>query len=455
MRARFCFLAPFCGFLCTLMIVCAGCSPAADKKAPATKKEAVDAKAAAAAMPPEDEAAAAKPVQKAGESAGKAVLLGSPELTDGIPGDGELTVEHIKAWIDDPQNLAVLEVELPLGLSTGLPQAEAVLEANPLTLALIELGRQLYFDKRLSVDGTVSCASCHDPDQGFGANTQFGVGVRGQKGGRNSPISYNRIFSGPQFWDGRAASLEEQAKGPIANPIEMAHTHEEAVAAIKANEGYRLEFDRVFGGKDGDNVNIDNIAKAIASFERVLVTGPSPFDYYEQLKAYAGADMDDLKEDPELFAQYEKVKANAEAHPMSESAIRGREIFFSDKGSCTACHVGPNFTDELYHNLGVGMDAEKPDLGRYEVTKEEKDKGAFKTPTIRNVEFSAPYMHDGSQKTLEEVVAWYAKGGHPNPTLDPKVKKLDLTDQEKADLIAFMKACTGEFPKIERGRLPK
>ena len=132
---------------------------------------------------------------------------------------------------------------------------------------------------------------------------------------------------------------------------------------------------------------------------------------------------------------------------MSESAKRGREIFFTDKGSCTACHVGPNLTDEQYHNLGVGMDAEKPDLGRHDVTKEEKDKGAFKTPTIRNVELSAPYMHDGSHKTLEEVVDWYDKGGHPNPTLDPKIKKLNLTEQDKKDLVEFMKACTGDLPE--------
>ena len=122
-----------------------------------------------------------------------------------------------------------------------------------------------------------------------------------------------------------------------------------------------------------------------------------------------------------------QAKADAKAHPMSESARRGRELFFSEKANCTACHVGANLTDEKYHNLGIGMDKEMPDIGRMEVTKDEKEKGAFKTPTIRNVELSAPYMHDGSRKTLDEVVEWYAKGGHPNPWLDEKVKKLDLT----------------------------
>ena len=136
-------------------------------------------------------------------------------------------------------------------------------------------------------------------------------------------------------------------------------------------------------------------------------------------------DEDDLKEDEKQYAAYKKAKANFEAHKISDSALRGRNLFFSEKANCTACHVGANLSDEQYHNLGVGMTAEKPDLGRFEISKEEKDTGAFKTPTIRNVEYSAPYMHDGSQKTLEEVVEWYAKGGHPNPHLDPKIKKLD------------------------------
>ena len=130
-------------------------------------------------------------------------------------------------------------------------------------------------------------------------------------------------------------------------------------------------------------------------------------------------------------------------------------MFFSDKSNCTACHAGANFTDEKYHNLGVGMDKEKPDLGRFDVTKDDKDKGAFKTPTVRNIELSAPYMHDGSQATLEEVVEWYAKGGHPNPTLSDKVKKLELSDQDKKDLVAFMKALTGDFPKVRQDRLPQ
>ena len=270
-------------------------------------------------------------------------------------------------------------------------------------------------------------------------------------GGRNSPVSYNRILSDKQFWDGRAGSLEEQAVGPIANPIEMANTLETCIECLQGIEGYQLQFEKIFG-----ELNEENIGKAIATFERAIVTGPSPYDYQEKLQAFEGIDLELLKEDdPEAYEDYEQTLALAEQNPMSESAKRGMKIFFSDKGNCSACHVGPNLTDEEYYNLGVGMDVEEPDLGRYVVTEEEAHRGAFKTPTIRNVALSAPYMHDGSQQTLMEVVEWYAQGGHPNPHLHERVKKLDLTDQDKQDLVAFMEACTGPFPLVEQGRLPE
>lgn len=385
------------------------------------------------------------------------VTLGDPSLTVGIPGDEKLTIAQIQAWLDTPGIHDPLEVELPFGLSLAASKITG-LDVNPMTRAKIELGRQLYFDSRLCADATVSCASCHHPDQGYGAHTRFGVGIGGQEGGRNSPVSYNRILSGAQFWDGRAASLEEQAKGPIANPIEMGNTHEACVKCVDAIDGYKMQFEAIYGP---DSVNIDTVAQAIATFERSLVTGPAPYDYYAALKPFLDQypteeDLADLKEeDAELYAKYEKLKADSDAHPMSESAIRGQALFFGTKANCTACHAGANFADELYHNIGVGMEVEKPDLGRYEVTKDEKDQGAFKTPTIRNITQSAPYMHDGSQKTLLEVVEWYAKGGHPNPTLSDKIKKLDLTDQDKADLVAFMEACTGEMAFVERERLPE
>ncbi|MEW4562373.1 cytochrome c peroxidase [Bremerella sp. JC770] len=381
------------------------------------------------------------------------VTLGDPALTAGIPGDGPLKLEEINQWLADPKNHEELKVELPYGLNAAAGQITG-LDENPMTRAKIELGRQLYFDPRLSSDSTISCASCHHPDFGWAFESQFGIGVDGQEGGRNSPVSFNRILSGPQFWDGRAATLEEQAVGPIANPIEMANTHDVCVKTLSEIPGYKVQFEKVFG----DGVNIDNVGKAIATFERAIVTGPAPYDYYEVVrsfeKQFPSDELEYLEEDdPELYAKYADAKKNAAS--MSESARRGREIFFSEKGNCTACHAGANFTDELYHNLGVGMAAETPDLGRYEVTKQEKDKGAFKTPTIRNITQTAPYMHDGSQKTLEEVVEWYTQGGHPNPHLSDKMKKLNLTTQDKEDLVNFMKACTGEFPKIEPGRLPE
>ncbi|MCO6455702.1 MAG: c-type cytochrome [Pirellulaceae bacterium] len=425
----------------------------AEPEKPAEPASEPEKPAEPAAEPPAPaaEPSAAKPVDAS------QVLLGSPELTAGIPGEGPLTVEQIQEWLDRPENHLPLKPILPLGLSLAQGQVTG-LDANPMTRAKIELGRQLYFDRRLSSDATVSCADCHHPDEGYGRRTQFGVGVNGQTGNRNSPVSYNRIITGAQFWDGRAASLEEQAKGPIANPIEMSNTHEAAIETIKGIEGYRLQFEKIFGGEP----TIDHVAAAIATFERAIVSGPSAYDYFEPLRVFRVSfkddleDLDALKEDdPDLYNKYMELVKASEAHPISESAIRGRELFFSQKVGCTACHAGANFTDEKYHNLGVGMDAAEPDLGRYEVTKQDVDRGAFKTPTVRNVVHSAPYMHDGSQKTLEEVVEWYNKGGHPNPHLSKDVKKLELTDQDKKDLVEFMKALTGDFPKVETGRLPQ
>ena len=386
------------------------------------------------------------------------VLLGGPELTSGIPGSGALTIAEVKSWLSKSENHETLKVQLPMGLDKGAAGI-VIPEDNPLTRAKIELGRQLYFDPRLSRDGTVSCASCHHPDKGYAFDTQFGVGVKGQEGGRNSPVSYNRILSGPQFWDGRADSLEAQAVGPIANPIEMGFTHDECVERLETIEGYRIQFEKIF---PDSGVTIDNVGKAIASFERVVVTGPSPADYYEPVLLVESRFPELVKdleafeeEDPDSFDFYMEAVENSEKNPMSEAAIRGRKLFFDKRSNCSTCHTGANFSDEQYHNLGVGMDTEKPDLGRFDQTKENKDLGAFKTPTIRNVALTAPYMHDGSQKTLEEVVEWYVKGGHANDHLSDKVKKLDLTDQEKSDLVAYMKALTGEFTSVCQDRLPK
>ena len=382
------------------------------------------------------------------------VKLPDDTLVEGIPGKGELTLKEIEAFLAKPENHKELEVVLPPGLDLGVSQI-AGLKENPLTRAKIELGRQLFFDPRLCADNSVSCASCHSPENGYGKDTQFGVGIGGQTGNRNSPVSYNRILSSVQFWDGRANSLEEQAKGPIANPIEMGNTHVQCVDTLRKIPGYVKQFEAVFG-KEG--VTIDNVARAIASFERVIVTGASPYDYAEIVKKFSkleAEDLEDLKTDqPEVFAQFVVAKPQAEKNPMTESALPGPALFFSERVNCAACHVGANLADEKYHNLGIGMDAKDPDIGRMAVTKKEEDFGAFKTPTIRNVEFSAPYMHDGSLKTLMDVVEHYNKGGTPNKNLSNKIKKLNLTEQEKKDLVEFMKACSGPFPKVEHARLP-
>lgn len=209
--------------------------------------------------------------------------LGKDELVLGIPGSGPLTNARIEEWLSQEVNHQALTVKLPLGLSLGESQMKG-LQKNPLTLAKIELGRQLYFDTRLSADNTVSCASCHHPQDGYSRHTPTGVGIRGQKGGRNSPSSYNRILSDAQFWDGRAGSLEAQAVGPIQNPIEMGNTHAAAVATLEKIDGYKMQFMKIF---PDSGVTIDNVGSAIAAFERILVTGATSYDYNESYKRFA------------------------------------------------------------------------------------------------------------------------------------------------------------------------
>ena len=384
------------------------------------------------------------------------VLLGSDDLVAGIPGDGPVTVAEVRRWLADPRNHKELSPKLPVGLAPGAAEIEG-LDENPLTRAKIELGRQLYFDGRMSVDQTISCASCHDPKHAFADDTHVSFGVDRQAGGRNSPVAYNRIFSAAQFWDGRAATLEAQAIGPIANPVEMANSHEACVEHLGTIEGYRLQFEQVFA----DGLSIDNVGKALATFERVLVTGPAPWDHHDRLESFAKAFADDLadldflrEDDPQLYDEYQQLLAASRATPVSASAIRGGALFFG-KANCSVCHNGVNYTDESYHNLGVGFDADDPDWGRYMVTKEDDDRGAFKTPTLRNVEQTPPYMHDGSQATLAEVIDWYEQGGHSNQWLSADIEPLDLTPRDKSDLVEFLKALTGRLPQVESGRLPE
>ena len=293
----------------------------------------------------------------------------------------------------------------------GLPSVQWPKE-NPYSPAKAELGRYLYFDKRLSADGTISCATCHEPKYAYTDGSAVSEGIRGQKGTRSAPTVINRAFSLAQFWDGRAATLEEQAKGPVANPIEMGNTGEAAAAAIGRIQGYRPMFAKAFGT---DEVTIDRIAMAIATFERTVLSGDAPYDRYKK----------------------------GDKKAMSSEQIRGMSVFF-DKAKCDRCHENSNFTLNAYANIGIGMDKPDPDVGRYVITKDPRDWGVFKIPTLRDVEHTAPYMHDGSLKTLEEVVDYYNKGGQPNKNLDPNIRKLNLTDAEKQDLVAFLKALSGE-----------
>lgn len=312
------------------------------------------------------------------------------------------------------------QVTIPLGLNEDLMHPED----NPITAEKIALGHMLYFDERLSADGTVSCATCHHPDKGWSDGESVSTGIKGQKGTRNAPTVINSTYMFSQFWDGRAENLEEQAKGPMINPVEMGNlNHEIVVDRIKNIKGYQPLFQKAFG----EGPNIDNIVKAIASFERTIIGGNSKYDRYQ----------------------------NGDTSALNEEEKLGLEIF-TGKGNCTRCHVGATLSDSQFHNLGVGMDKPKPDLGRYEFTKKEEDKGAFKTPTLRDVSKTAPYMHDGSQATLEEVIEFYNIGGEKNPHLDINMKPLNLTPQEQKALIAFLKALDSEpYPYVKKPPLPQ
>jgi cytochrome c peroxidase len=383
----------------------------------------------------------------------KANAKGLPDLTSAqiyvLPaakatGD-KLSLDEIKTFLSDPKNHQPFVPKAPLGLG---PIAGLIPADNPMTRAKVELGRQLYFDGRLSRDGTVACATCHEPANGWAQHSAVATGIEGQKGGRNSPTVMNRIFGKTQFWDGRAASLEEQALGPIQNPIEMGFTLPELMTRLKGIEGYKIQFDKVFGG-----VTPEAVAKAIAAFERTVLVGGSAYDYAEAAKPFAKLTKEDLEEDKELAAKYAKVMKDAKDHPMSESAQRGQALFFG-KANCSLCHVGVNLSDEDFYNIGVGMKEKEPNPGRAAVTKTEVMTGAYKTPGLRNIALSAPYMHDGSEKTLAEVVEYYDKGGEPNKFLHMRIKKLNLTQQEKADLVAFMEALTGNVAKVPAPKLP-
>ncbi len=312
---------------------------------------------------------------------------------------------------------------------------------NPVTPAKIELGEKLYFDVRLSLDDTVSCASCHDPRKGFADGRRVSEGVGKKTGVRNAPTVLNAAYFEQQFWDGRVATLEEQAKQPLVNPVEMAMPSHAAVEQkLAAVAEYAPLFQKAFGDP---RITIDRVAMAVASFERTLISFSAPIDRF--------------------LAGDEKA--------ISDSAKRGWALF-NGKARCNTCHghvgVLPTFTDNQFHNIGVAAKShdfealarqvanateEIPDLahqpgatelGRFLVTRERPHIGAFKTPGLRNVELTGPYMHDGSEPTLEAVIDFYDRGGEPNPFLDGGMRPLNLAAEEKKDLVELMKAFTSD-----------
>ena len=298
---------------------------------------------------------------------------------------------------------------------------------NPTTAEKVELGRMLYFDPRFSATGTVSCNTCHNLMLGGEDNRNFSMGVHGQMGGRSAPTVWNAAFASTQFWDGRAATLEEQAKGPVVNPVEMGMSETEtAMDRVRAIPGYKPYFERAFGGDDP--MTVDNAAKAVAAFERTMITPNSPYDRF--------------------------VKGDSAA--LDEQQQRGMKTF-ADTG-CTACHSGaafsgpalpagqgffmkfPAFEDNDY----VGKYEFLKDQGRFDVTGKESDRHLFKVPTLRNIALTAPYFHNGSVATLDEAVRVMAK---------TQLNK-DLSDQQVVDTVAFLNALTGEFPEQTLPRLP-
>ena len=260
----------------------------------------------------------------------------------------------------------------------------------------------------------MACASCHDPARGFATGDAVAIGIEGKRGRRNAPSLLNRSFASSLFWDGREATLEAQALKPIEDPLEMGNTVAEVVKRLRAHAEYPARFKAAFG----EDATAATVAKALASFERTLLIGGSRVDAFR-----AG-----------------------EVTLITDQERHGLWLWES-RGGCWRCHSGPNFTDEEFHNTGVSWGREPRDLGRFSVTGKEADRGKFKTPSLRGVAWTAPYMHDGSIGTLEEVVEYYNRGGRADPQLDPALKPLGLSPQEMQSLVAFLRALSeGDGP---------
>ena len=313
---------------------------------------------------------------------------------------------------------AAYRPEIPPGLDLYLP----VPEENPLTPEKVALGRVLFFDPILSRDGSLSCASCHDPERAFTDGRPVSVGVFDRVGSRNVPTIVNRAYGESHFWDGRAATLEEQALLPIQHPKELDLGLDEAVVRLRGSTGYTELFQTAFGR----GPEVEGLARALASYLRTILAGGSRVDRY-------------LNSDREALTELEQAGLRV---------FRGR-------GRCTSCHLGPNFTDERSRNTGISWsDGEFLDPGRFAVTGDEEDRGAFKTPTLREIARTAPYMHDGSLATLEEVIDFYDRGGNPNPHLAREIRPLELSAEEKTALRAFLEALSGHVQEGVGGRKP-
>lgn len=379
---------------------------------------------------------------------GGRVVLGSPSLFAGIPGGAKLSIEEIQDWLDDPRNHEPLDFELPLWLR-GARGDLTVPADDPLTRAKIELGRQLFMDRRFANQG-FNCLHCHHPKQGYSRPTRFTA--------QKNPLPiFNRILSTRQFWDGRAPSLEGQVAFPVRHPQEMGTSTETCEQQLLASPGYRMQLERIYGG-----VSFQNMARAIAAFERALVTGPGAYDYYRVQQELGSRESHSLT--PDERRDLEEANAGAVRRPMSDSARRGMELFFSSRTDCATCHAGPNFTDEQFHNLGIGAGVSHlhemgqysiPDDGRMNVTHDEADYATFKTPTLRNLRDTGAYFHDGRGGTLEQAVRLIAKGGVPNKNLSPLVRDLDLSDEEVADLVAFLDSLQGDLAIAATDHLPE
>lgn len=310
---------------------------------------------------------------------------------------------------------------LPKQLTTYSPME--IPADNPLTPEKAALGRQLFFDERLSGDGTRSCYSCHVCEKGLTDGLPKSIGAFGKQLPRSSPTLWNIGYQKEFYWDGRSPSLEKQAMAAWTG-ANMGAKADEIVAKLNKLEGYHDQFHKVFGA----DATADNVTRAIAAFERTIITGDTPWDHW---RATGGDES-----------------------RMSGEVRRGWKVFQDVK--CNNCHDGVLFSDFQYHNVGIGMDQKEPDVGRFKVTNNPKDTGAFKTPTLRDIARSAPYFHDGSVGTLEEAVDLMLAGGKPNQYLDKtNLQKHEITKEQKADLIAFLRSLSVADCKLTKPQLPQ